>query len=429
MARATDNLAGNVVNLAAERARRRAKIQVCGNRPIAAKTVPGRNPHAAGRPGTEPAASIDAGGEGEIGQGCNPAEVPISRFAEVAQRTHSGGRLLGDRGAGEVFAANLKPVSKSDLALAERVDFVDDLKGRLAEAGFPLVPGGPRVLVLDSDSSRRGLARQSGALPPSFDFRSGHAIPDSLSPEELHPRRRNSKPFGTEMVTDGEYGLRYQRAMLSDWLRKSLVHSGVSQSELARQMTEELRRTYARSAIHKMVAGDRRIRADELVAMTKILKSPPPGSETVPRLRTVRVAAHVEAGYFSENWEWPYDEQYDVAVPVDPVLDNFTLYAAETRGPSMNRRWPEKTVVVFTNVMETEESPIPGKRYVVERTRADGKQEHTVKLLHQDERGAFWLVPESNDPLFQEAISVESGTMDGDEVRIVGRVRYSVSIE
>lgn len=152
----------------------------------------------------------------------------------------------------------------------------------------------------------------------------------------------------------------------------------------------------------------------------------PPSS----KLRTVRVAAHVQAGYWAENWEWPYDEQYDVAVPADEFLSQVELFAAETRGPSMNRRWPEGTVVVFTNVIETEESPQIGKRYVVERRRANGDLEHTVKLLHQDADGRYWLVPESTDPVFQQPIPVDEDSQGGDfEVRIVGRVRYAVTRE
>lgn len=149
-----------------------------------------------------------------------------------------------------------------------------------------------------------------------------------------------------------------------------------------------------------------------------------------PGLRMVRVAAHVQAGYWAETWEWPYDEQYEVAVPADAFLAQVQLHAAETRGPSMNRRWPEKTVVVFTNVIETEESPMVGKRYVVERRRANGDLEHTVKLLHQDNEGRFWLVPESTDPLFQQPIPIDMDEQGGEfEVRIVGRVRYAVSRE
>lgn len=219
--------------------------------------------------------------------------------------------------------------------------------------------------------------------------------------------------------------------MLSEWLQKSLKQSGMSQAELARLLTTELGRSIDRAAVNKMVNGARKISADELVAATKILKAPTPLEPVAPpsTLRNVTVAAHVQAGYWAETWEWADDDRYEVAVPSDPLFEGFRLYAAETRGPSMNRRWPEKTVVVFTNVQETDESPQPGKRYVVERIRADGRMEHTVKLLHRDNDGHFWLVPESDDPLFQQPISVADGSGAGDEVRIVGRVHYSVARE
>lgn len=149
---------------------------------------------------------------------------------------------------------------------------------------------------------------------------------------------------------------------------------------------------------------------------------------TTSDVRAVRVVAHVQAGDWAESWEWPYSDQYDVAVPNDPEYAGVQLFAAETRGPSMNRRWPEGTVVVFVDNYQLEESPIPGKRYVVERTRADGRREHTVKTLHRDESGQFWLIPESTDPLFQSPISIEDGD-GGNEVRIVGRVCYAVTRE
>jgi SOS-response transcriptional repressor LexA len=145
--------------------------------------------------------------------------------------------------------------------------------------------------------------------------------------------------------------------------------------------------------------------------------------------REVVVAAHVQAGYWAETWEWGDDEKYAVMVPNEPELQAFTLYAAETRGPSMNRRYPPGTVVVFTNAAETEEPLEPGKRYVVERKRASGEAEHTVKTLHRDESGSLWLIPESTDPLYQTPISVNDGAADEDEVRIIGRVRWAVSRE
>lgn len=146
-------------------------------------------------------------------------------------------------------------------------------------------------------------------------------------------------------------------------------------------------------------------------------------------LRPVVVAAFVQAGHWAETWEWPEDEQYKVFVEDVPDFRSFKLRAAETRGPSMNKRWPEKTVIVFTDLEETGEQPIAGKRYIVERRRLGGEAEHTVKLLHVDAEGKYWLMPESDDPRFQAPISVDDGTGDGDVVSIIGRVHFAVSRE
>jgi hypothetical protein len=156
-----------------------------------------------------------------------------------------------------------------------------------------------------------------------------------------------------------------------------------------------------------------------------------PGSETSspPGLRRVQVAAHIQAGLWAESWEWNEDSQYSVYIPDDPEFQGFRLFAAEARGPSMNKRYPERTVLVFNDVQETHEQPIPGKRYIVERRKPGGEAEHTVKLLHMDEDGKHWLLPESDDPRFQSAISIEDGTGDEDVVIIIGRVCYAVSKE
>ncbi|MDI7862565.1 XRE family transcriptional regulator [Rhizobiaceae bacterium n13] len=148
-----------------------------------------------------------------------------------------------------------------------------------------------------------------------------------------------------------------------------------------------------------------------------------------PGLRRVVVAAHVQAGHFAETWEWERDDQYAVYVPDLPEFRQLRLYGAETRGPSMNRRYAEQTVIIFNDVTEAHEQPIVGKRYVVERRRPSGEVEHTVKLLHADKEGKFWLMPESDDPRYQAPIAVEDGTRNEDSVTIIGRVLFAVTRE
>ena len=147
----------------------------------------------------------------------------------------------------------------------------------------------------------------------------------------------------------------------------------------------------------------------------------------ITHTRIVKVRAFVEAGVWAESYEWNEEDWYDVAVPDDPEFRNYNLYGAETRGASMNKRYPEGTVVVFTDPIETEQDIRIGRRYLVERERADGHREATVKTLIHDESGNLWLMPESSDPRHQQPIEV-SGS-NGDTIRIMGRVVYSVQRE
>ncbi|TIP13192.1 S24 family peptidase [Mesorhizobium sp.] len=144
-------------------------------------------------------------------------------------------------------------------------------------------------------------------------------------------------------------------------------------------------------------------------------------------VRRVRVTGFVQAGHWAETWEWPEEDTYTVPVPDDPAFRPYLLHAAEARGPSMNRRYPEGTILVFTDVIETGASLELGRRYIVERERADGLREATVKTLWRDEAGKIWLLPESEDPRFQEPIPIDGN--EDDTVRVVGRVRFAVSRE
>lgn len=140
--------------------------------------------------------------------------------------------------------------------------------------------------------------------------------------------------------------------------------------------------------------------------------------------RMVTVTGFVQAGYFAETCELDEADQYDVPVPNDLNLRSYTLHGAETRGNSMNKRFPEGTAIIFTNQIETQEDVEVGAYYIIEKERADGMREATIKRLHMADDRSLWLVPESDDPRYQESIPVNGD--EGDTVRVVGRVRYAV---
>lgn len=146
-----------------------------------------------------------------------------------------------------------------------------------------------------------------------------------------------------------------------------------------------------------------------------------------PNVRMVEVRGTVQAGHWEEAWEWGEDDRYTIPIPDDEGFRAFQLFGVETRGPSMDKRYPEGTVVVVTDVVERGEDIQPGRRYVVEREGADGLREATIKTLWRDDVGSLWLLPESSDPRFQVPIALNGD--EGDTIRIVGRVVYAVTRE
>lgn len=147
------------------------------------------------------------------------------------------------------------------------------------------------------------------------------------------------------------------------------------------------------------------------------------GPRVVPGMRYVQVIGHVQAGEWRESFEWPPDDQFPVGVPREGS-NNANYFGLEVRGPSMDRIYREGTVVVCEYVRGQVSAPQPKKRYVVERVRADGLRETTLKAVAADQDGKLWLVPESNDPRYSQSIPIDGE--DGDTIEFIGRVRYSV---
>lgn len=180
--------------------------------------------------------------------------------------------------------------------------------------------------------------------------------------------------------------------------------------------------------VSKLISGTMKLTVDWMERFARVLNVQP--SDLIApssNMRTVKVRGRVEAGAWEEAFEWPQDDWYEVAIPDDPNLLNEELFGGEMHGPSMNQRYAEGSVLVFVSTEARGEMPRVGKRYLVERERSDGLREATVKKVWRDDEGQLWLVPESNDPRFQEPIAI--GGSEDQNVRIVGRVVYSVQRE
>lgn len=159
------------------------------------------------------------------------------------------------------------------------------------------------------------------------------------------------------------------------------------------------------------IAGKLGVTLDDLVGEAEIV---PLG----PRLF---VKGEVRAGYFAEAWEWAQDDwsMYTGRADVrDPADKRFGLKVV---GDSMNERYPQGTILDC--VRYEQDYVIPsGKRVIVQRFKADGSVETTVKELVRDEAGVEWLVPRSTNPVHQRFRGDQPGDPDVTHVEVLAVV-------
>jgi hypothetical protein len=180
--------------------------------------------------------------------------------------------------------------------------------------------------------------------------------------------------------------------------------------------------------IAKLATGKQRLTQEWMNKLAAALKVTP--AEIIQAagsgLRSVTVGTVVEAG----KWHFKNERQFetfDISIPDDPNLRDVTLYAAVMRGDSMNQRYRNGSIIVFSPITGTSPSEIrEGSRYHVRKAQAGADAvEETVQTLRKDTAGQWWLVPESNSPDFQQWTKLE-GHHQGYTINLIGRVRYAL---
>lgn len=144
--------------------------------------------------------------------------------------------------------------------------------------------------------------------------------------------------------------------------------------------------------------------------------------EERPSKEWLVVNAHVQAGNWREQFEWSGGEWYEVEI--DAHNDARVRYGVVVRGRSMDKRFPEGTVLECVDLITGGMDYGSGDYVIVERTRA-GLREITCKKLSQRADGAWELIAESYLDEFQEPIFIgrpteEAGfdAMDANETRV-----------
>jgi len=193
-------------------------------------------------------------------------------------------------------------------------------------------------------------------------------------------------------------------------------HLGLSQAELGRLVGRD------QSAVSRWEKGAAP-EPEALVALSKLAKVPMHefiGAEGLRQTTVypINVIGHVQAGFWAEALEWSEDDQYGIAVPPHPLHGNLRQFGLEVRGPSMNRHFPDGSVVVCVPYDSLARMPEPGERVIVQRWRSDGLVETTIKEYALDIDGQVWLWPRSLDPRYQQPIKVNGPDDDSTVERV-----------
>lgn len=231
----------------------------------------------------------------------------------------------------------------------------------------------------------------------------------------------------------------YLPGMVKDWLGDGLKSKGMSQAEFARQLSEKLGRNYMRTAVNKMVHGERVITGQELVAAAEILGIRAPGLTGAPandvtpsteQLVSVVIAGKVEAGAFRAAPDYSDMEPETMFEPRDPQFPWARQAAFDIAGDSMNRLQPrpilagDRIICVDFDDLGGRVPLRDGMVVVVEQT-ADGGhlREWSVKQIElYDDRIEYH--PRSTNPTHKPIVVLrDPDADDGRNVRILALVR------
>lgn len=180
-----------------------------------------------------------------------------------------------------------------------------------------------------------------------------------------------------------------------------------------------------------MVAGTRRISADEAARIAKLLGVPPPGASAADLaentyyplekgvanpLAYVKCVGEVAAGVWKDMVVGDFDE-FEIPIPVDPRWPKDAVSALIVRGDSINNRASEGDYVVVLAAEAAPRDVQNGDWVIAERVRGD-LRETTVKRVVM-RNGGILLCPDSSDPRFTPLVLGADGD---DVVRVVAFV-------
>lgn len=193
---------------------------------------------------------------------------------------------------------------------------------------------------------------------------------------------------------------------VNQWVMEAMKRAGLSQSALARRLTEELRRAIDRAAVNKMRKGTRDVSADEMLAIETITGHPVPSPNASVK---VPVVDWVTAGKLAApGSQIPVE---DVPLLAFADLGHGDFFALKVIGNSMDRVSPDGSIIV---VNRADRTPVNGAYFVF-----SVRGETTYKRWHAGD--PWYLEPYSWDAS-ERPVFVKKKR----DLEIVGRVRRTL---
>lgn len=220
----------------------------------------------------------------------------------------------------------------------------------------------------------------------------------------------------------GRSGIRYgyimavakKKTPLIQWVESAMSHSNMGQSDLARALETRLRTEFDRSKVYKIVSGQRKVSAEEMLAIEEITGFPAPaavrGEPAKAKIAQIPLLDTVTAGKLkgSAN-QIPVT---DVPLLAFADLGRGDFFALKVEGDSMDRVSPDGSVIVIN---QADRTLVSGKAYVVSQ-----RGEATFKLWRSDPpRFAPYSTNPAHEPIFVKSKS------DAERM-VVGRVKRTV---
>jgi len=183
-------------------------------------------------------------------------------------------------------------------------------------------------------------------------------------------------------------------------LRRRMEERGFKQKALA--IAADLNETYVRDILKgksKNPEASKLARLAEALGCTsdQLLGK---GSTVSPIHTTqIEVRGDVQAGVWRDAMEWPRSEWYAITVPLDAPYAGLHRYGLLVKGDSMDKVFPEGSIVVVVNLVDLGRMPTTGEIVIaVQRSKVSDEFEATVKAVQVLDSGEMILWPQSTNP-------------------------------